>query len=185
MRRQRLPILAPIAAIVVTTGIFSPARADDNIVVAARETSVAVAPRAAGLDVVNLPAVGFALRAAIQCKGEPVSVTLSIADTFTTIGRDALLDKRAAEATVEVAAGQLALAAHDGFCIAEDRATSDELLLPGFTTAHASLRCMNGDVESLHFASAPLQLRLSCAREPDAPQEEPDAPQEEPGEPDR
>lgn len=144
--------------------------------VAARETVVVVPPRAASLELVNLPAVEFALRAAIQCKGEAVSVTLSIADTFTTIGRDGLLGKRAAEATVEVPAEQLALVADSAFCIAEDRDTADELLLPGFTTAHASLRCANDDVESLHFASAPLQLRLSCAREAAAPQEASDEP---------
>jgi hypothetical protein len=157
-------------------GIFSPAAADGNIVVAARETTVVVPPRAARLERVNLPAVEFALRAAIECKGEAVSVTLSIADTFMTIGRDALLGQRAAEATVEVPADQLALVANHAFCIAEDQATSDELLLPGFTTAHASLRCTNDSVESLHFASAPLQLRLSCAREPDAPQAASDEP---------
>ena len=178
MRRPRLPILTPIAATIVATGFFSPAAADGNIVVAARETRVALPPRAARLELVNLPAVAFALRAAIECKGEPVSVTLSVADTFTTIGRDELLDKRAAEATVEVPAAQLALVSDNAFCIAEEQeqATSDELLLPGFTTAHASLRCTNDDVESLHFASAPLQVRLSCAREPEPPQEESDEP---------
>ena len=171
MRRKRPPILAPFAAIVAATGIFSAAAADGNIVVAARETTVVVPARAAGLELANLPAIEFALRAAIQCKGEPVSVTLSIADTFMTIGRDALLDQRAAEATVKVPADQLILAASTEFCVAEDSAASDELLLPGFTTAHASLRCTKDDVESLHFASAPLQLRLSCASEPDALQE--------------
>ena len=145
--------------------------ADGNIVVAARETSVAVAPRAAGLEI-DLPAIKFALRAAIQCKGEPVSVTLSVADTFTTIGGDALRDQRAAEATVEVPAGQLALAKNEAFCIAGDAATSDEMLLAGFTTVHASLRCATDDNESLHFASAPLQVKLNCVREP-APDQEP------------
>ncbi len=171
MRQRRLPILAPIAAIVAATGIFSPAVADGNIVVAARETRVIIPPRADRLELVNLPVVEFALRAAIECKGEAVSVTLSIADTFLTIGRDALLDQRAAEATVRVPADQLILAASSAFCVAEDQATADELLLPGFTTAHASLRCTDDDIESLHFASAPLQLRLSCAREPETPQE--------------
>lgn len=174
MRQQRLPILAPIAAIIVATGFFSPAHAEGNIVVAAQETAVTVPPRAARLKLVNLPAIEFALRAAIRCKGEPLSVTLSVADTFTTIGREALVDKRAAEARIEVPPGQLALAAHRSFCIDDDATTADELLLPGFATVHASLRCMSDNGESLHFASAPLQLRLSCAREPEATQESPD-----------
>ena len=175
MRRQRLPILAPIATIFVAVGSFSPAMADGSIVVAARETAVTIAPRAAGLEV-DLPAIEFALRAAIECKGEPVSVTLSVADAFTTIGRDALRDRRAAEALIEVPAGQLALGPNKAFCVAENEGTSDELLLPGFTTVHASLRCTRDDVESLHFASAPLQLRLSCAREPEPDQESSDEP---------
>lgn len=175
MGRERLTILAPIATIVVATGFFSPVAADGTIVVAARETSVAVSPRAADLELVNLPAIEFALRAAIQCSGEPVSVTLSVADTFRTIGREALRRQRAAEATIEVPPGQVALAASNAFCIAGDAQTSDELLLPGFTTLHASLRCSANGVESLHSASAPLQLRLSCVREPEEHQESSDA----------
>jgi hypothetical protein len=175
MRRQRLPILAPIATILVVTGIFSPAMADGNIVVAARETSVEVAPRAPGLEL-KLPIIEFALRAAIQCTGDPVTVTFSVADAFTTIGRDALRDQRAAKAAVKVPAGQLAPAATEAFCISEDTETSDVLFLPGFTTVHASLRCTDDDVESLHFASAPLQLRLSCSREPAENQESSDDP---------
>jgi hypothetical protein len=138
-----------------------------DIVVAARETTAVVTPRAAHLKLVNLPALEFGLRAAFKCKGEPVSVTLSVADTHTTLRRDDLATDRAAETTLIVPPRQLALAANSRFCIADDPETDDQLLVPGLATVHASLRCSGEDGDSVHFASAPLQVRLVCARQPD------------------
>ena len=121
--------------------------------------------------VVGLPAIEFALRAAIQCKGEAVSLTLSIADTFKTLGKEELRDKRAATATLAVPARQMTLAASSRFCVDGDSESADELLVPGFATAYASLRCAREEHVSAHFGSTPLQLRLSCARTPEEPQE--------------
>ena len=118
----------------------------------------------------QLACLEFALRAAIQCKGAPVSVTLSIADTFRTISGDDLDGQRAAEATLSVPPRQLALAASSRFCIADDAESTNELLVTGFTTAHASLRCQSDDRTSAHFASAPLKVRLVCEREADEAQ---------------
>lgn len=144
-----------------------PVQADGDIVVAARETQAVVAPRSPRLRLVNLPALEFALRAAIKCKGEPVSVTLSVSDTFRTLTGDDLDTERAAETILRVPARQLALAASSRFCITDDPESADELLVRGFATVHASLRCLADDSTSAHFASAPLQVRLKCAREPE------------------
>ena len=166
MKPARAPILALFVAAAVSP---SPARSD--IVVAAQETRATVTPRAAGLRLVNLPALEFGLRAAIRCKGKAVSLTLSVADTFRTLGQVELAGKRAAEVTLTVPARQLALAASSQFCIAGDDESTDELLVPGFATAHASLQCENaGGTRSMNFASAPLKVRIHCAREPDASQ---------------
>ena len=171
------PIVALISAALATLAVANAGLAAGDIVVAARETTAMVTPRTADLKLVNLPSLEFGLRAAFKCKGEPVSVTLSVADTHRTLRREDLADERAVEVSLTVPPDQLALAASSRFCIADDPETADELLVPGLATASASLRCAGDDGDSLHFASAPLQVRLVCAR-PAAEDQAPSAPPE-------
>lgn len=168
MRHSRSIIVALFGASVAIPGAL--AQANGNIVIAANEAEASVSPQPARLKLVNLPQLEFALRAAIQCKGKPVSVTLSIADTHYTISAEHLAGEQVAEATLRVPPRQLALAASSRFCIVDDPESVDELLVRGFATAHASLHCEADDTPSAHFASAPLQVRLSCEREPEAAQ---------------
>ena len=161
---QHRTIIVALIGVFLTTQAGN-AFADGTIVVAAQETVAVVKPRSPGLKLVNLPRLEFALRAAIQCKGAAVSVTLSVADTFETIGKDDLEGQRAAVAILSVPPRQLALAASSRFCIAGDPESANELLVDGFTTAHASLRCSADDQTSAHFASAPLKVRLMCERD--------------------
>ena len=151
------------------------ARAGNDVVVAAPLTSVAVEPRAARLKLVNLPALEFALRAVYRCTGEPVALTLSIADTARSIDRDELLDGRAAEVTLRVPARQVAMADSGKFCISDDPASADELHVDGFATATVSLRCNDDGSVSVHYSSVPLNVRMTCARgEVQDPPESPD-----------
>ena len=165
----QLTILALFLAIVYAL----PATADGNIVIAAQETDATVAPRPESLRLVNLPALTFYLRAAIRCKGDPVSVTMSVADTYRTLREDEIKEQRAAEATLTVPARQLALAATSSFCVEDNPATSEELLVPGLTTAQASLLCADEAGTSMHYASVPLQIRLICDRGSEMTQEPP------------
>jgi hypothetical protein len=160
-----------ILALFLATVCVSPARADGNIVIAAQETEATVTPRLESLRLVNLPALTFYLRAAIRCKGDPVSVTLSVADTYRTLRTAEIEGQRAAEAALTVPARQLALAATSSFCVKDNPATSDELLVPGLTTAQASLLCENEAGTSMHYASVPLQIRLICDRDSEMAQE--------------
>ena len=163
----RLTILALFLSLVCT----SPAVGDSNVVIAAQETEAIVAPRAQNLRLINLPALTFLLRAAIRCQGEPTSLTMSIADTYRTLGKEELMGQRAAEASLTVPAQQLALAATSRFCIDGDTETSDKLLVPGITTAQASLVCASDTNTSVHYASTPLQISLTCDRGPEKTQE--------------
>jgi len=160
MNINRLSILA----LFVATGYIPLAFAGESVVVAAKEAEVVVAPRAANLKLIELPALDFGLRATIMCTGTAESLTLSIADTYTTLGQDVIADQRSADVLLTVPVPQLALAASSGFCLKDDLASTDELLVPGLATAHASLRCRNEDGVTVHFASAPLQVRLRCSR---------------------
>jgi hypothetical protein len=144
--------------------IALPADADTEIVVAAQETEVRVAPRAAHLRLVNLPALEFALRAAYRCRGEVVSLTLSVSDTVQSLARDVLADQRAAEFRLAVPARQVVMSDSGGFCVAGEPDIADELRVAGFATAAASLRCSRDGNDFVHYASAPLAVRLVCAR---------------------
>jgi hypothetical protein len=155
---------ASILALFVATGYIPIAFAGESVVVAAKETEVVVEPHAADLRSIDLPALDFGLRAAIECTGTAESLTLSVADTYTTLVQDAIADQRSADILLTVPARQLALAASSNFCLKDDLASTDELLVPGLATAHASLRCRNEDSVTVHFASAPLQVRLRCGR---------------------
>ena len=166
MKQSSKTILALFLAALATVVASTPVAAAGDIVVAAPEATALVPARSASLKLVNLPALKFGLRAAFKCKGDPVSVTLSIADTHATLGPEQLADQRSAEATLTVPPQQLALTANSRFCIADDANTDNELLVPGLATAHVSLRCSSENGESVHYASAPLQVRLICERGP-------------------
>lgn len=140
------------------------ARTDIEIIVAAPETEVRVEPRAAHLRLVNLPALEFALRAAFRCRGEAVSLTMSVSDTAQTLARDELADRRSAEVRLIVPARQVVMADSSAFCVAGDTNSANELQVAGFTTAAASLRCEHDGSDSVRYASAPLTVRLVCAR---------------------
>ncbi len=161
MIQQGVPILTLLAT---TLLVAAPAVADGSVVVAAKETLVSVAPRSAQLRLVNLPTIEFGLRAAVRCSGKPTSLTLSISDTFRSFNAERLYGQRAVETTLRIPPRQLALAASRQFCTSNNDTSVNEMLVPGFVTAHASLRCEKDGVSTMHFASAPLQLRLACER---------------------
>lgn len=171
MKPVPVSILAPFAALLAT--FAHPAAADAEIVVAARETAVRVAPRSAQLRLINLPALEFALRAAYRCRGEAVSLTLSVSDTVQSLARDALADRRAVEVRLVVPARQVAMADSGAFCVASDPESADELQVAGFTSAAASLRCQHDGNQSVSYASAPLTVRLVCERGDDQEPAEP------------
>ena len=161
MNHYRVPILALFLAAV---GVLD-ASAEDRVSLAGQETEAVIEPREAQQRVARLPALTFDLRVAIECPGETESLTLSIADTFKTLGKEDLESPRSAETSLRVPASQLTLGTGDNFCVrdAAEEAT-DELAVPGFLTAFASLRCAGQEGPSMHFASAPLQVRLSISR---------------------
>jgi hypothetical protein len=163
MRSDRVPILALfVCATTVSTAV-----AENSIVVAAQDSEAMVAPRPVHARVVSLPPLTFNLRAAIRCAGEPVSVTLSVADTFVTKGRDELDGQRATEASLTVPAQQLAMAPERHFCTEDEDESGNELYAPGFATAHASLQCEGDTGVSVVYASTPLNVKLGCTRLPD------------------
>jgi len=153
-----------LALFLAAVGVLE-ASAEDRLFLAAQETEALIEPREAQQRLAKLPELTFDLRVAIECPGETESLTLSIADTFKTLGKEDLGAHRSAETSLRVPASQLTLGTGENFCIRDDaKQAADELVVPGFLTAFASLRCAGQEGPSMHFASAPLQVRLKCER---------------------
>lgn len=168
MNHYRVPILALFLSAV---GVFD-ASAEDRVFLATQEAEALIEPRRTQQRVAKLPALTFDLRVAIECPGEAESLTLSVADTFETLGKEDIGGRRSAETSLRVPASQLTLGTGETFCIRDDAGeAADELVVPGFLTVFASLRCAGQEGPSMHFASAPLQVRLICERGPGEPQD--------------
>jgi hypothetical protein len=172
MRQNPKYFVALLTAMPAMLASVAPIAAEGDILVAALETEATVAPRAPESKLVNLPPLSFELRAAYKCRGEPMSLTVSVADTYRTLGAEDLAGQRATELTLTVPPQQLPLAADSRFCIAGDTDATDRMLVPGLVMVHASLRCADAEGTSIHYASTPLKARLVCVREPDPPQDD-------------
>ena len=164
--------LVPILALFLSAVGVLDAFAEDRVFLAAQEAEAAIEPRDSQQRVADLPALTFDFRVAIECPGETESLTLSVADTFETLGKEDIGARRSAETSLSVPASQMTLGSGDKFCIKDGaEEANEELVVPGFLTAFASLRCAGRAGPSMHFASAPLQVRLKCAREPSETQD--------------
>jgi len=157
--------LAPILALFLFAVGILDASAEDRVFLAAQEAEAMIAPRGTQQGVAELPALTFDLRVAMECPGETESLTLTVADTFVTLEKEDIGAQLSAETSLSVPASQLTLGPTDNFCVRDDvEEAADELVMPGFLTAFASLRCAGRDGPTMHFASAPLQVRLKCER---------------------
>jgi len=155
---KRVPILLPIAASVLLS-----ASSWADVAVEVAETEATIEPRKTLRAEIRLPPVAFEIAATLSCAGQPVSFTLSVADVHKTWRGDQLDETGVIEASISVPPPQLALVlAGSPFCLAGDSAGPESLLVPGVATAQASLQCASETGTTLHYASAPLPLRLLC-----------------------
>lgn len=126
-----------------------------------------VKPLAEGRRLVRLPSLEFQLNIDAECAGDAVlqSVAISIADTRKTLDADALQDINGGAVSFAIPARQVSPVAVDGFCPQDGNGT--QLLVQDAVTAHLSLRCANGEEESITYASKGLDVMLEC----DVPEE--------------
>ncbi len=130
------------------------------------EPAVAVlAVQQGGRSLVHLPELEFALRISPHCaeSGVPESVSITIADTRTTLRGEALRAGKNIDVSMRVTANQLAPFALQGFCN-DPALAGDSILLDSALTAHASLRCARAGKPSILFAAEPLDVRVDCIR---------------------
>lgn len=124
-----------------------------------------VKPLPKGRRSIRLPALEFALSMKADCAidGEVQSVSISIADTRRSFS-DGKLANISDEAIIfSISARQLSPVAVEGFCLLDDDHESvQEHLIQDAVTLHSSLRCADGDVESITYASHALDVMLQC-----------------------
>lgn len=144
----------------------------DRLRVAAEPAVAVLALQDAGRKLVQLPDVEFRLSLSPSCAGggRPESLSVTIADTATTLDSDALSAGGTIDLVIRVSAGQLAPLALGGFCV-DATSEGESVMLTAALTAQASLRCSRGEDRSVVFAAAPLDVRVDCIPSVAAPVE--------------
>jgi len=137
----------------------------DRLDVNAEPAVAVLAVQEGGRNLVHLPELSFELQVSPHCaeRGERESLSITIADTRTTVRGDALRAARSIDLSMRVAANQLAPFAMQDFCVDPAR-EGESILLGAALTAHASLRCARTGGPSIVFAATPLDIRVDCVR---------------------
>lgn len=145
--------------------------ADNALSLQAKASPAELAPRDEQQHQVRLPALDATVIATVLCAADarPVSLTVSISDSYRHFGPELLADSKTVEALFNLPAGQLAPVSVAEFCIKGVTADGQVLELPGVATAQVSLRCQSEDAStSMHFASLPIPVSLYCRAGDDA-----------------
>ena len=137
----------------------------DRLRVDAEPAVAVLAVQQGGRNLVQLPELQFELSVSPHCaeRGERESLSITIADTRTTLRGEALQSGKSIDVSLRVAASQLAPFALQGFCVDPAR-EGESLLLGSALTAHASLRCARIGRPSIVFAAESLDVRVVCVR---------------------
>lgn len=116
-----------------------------------------------GRNLVRLPQLEFALNLAPHCakSGQRESLSITIADTRTTLAGEELQAAATVDVTMRVPASQLAPFALREFCV-DPVSEGESILLTSALTAQASLRCARAEEQSIVFAAEPLDIRVQC-----------------------
>lgn len=140
--------------------------ADDPIrlEIAAEPAVVTITPLAGGRRLIRLPALEFRLDITARCPADRVakSVSISVADTSKTLGREAFDGDSFVRAEISIPPKQVAPLAVDGFCPLEGESQHDSLLIRDAVTAHLSLRCTGPHGDEIGYATHGLDVTLRC-----------------------
>jgi len=155
--------LVLIAALLISGPAWPDAIA--RLAIDATPAIVQVRPLAEGRKLIRLPALEFHLTVLADCADDTEirSVSISVADTRTTISGDDVVNLSAAPVSFSVPARQLSPIAVDGFCpLANGAGGLEELLIRDAVTAHLSLRCAGKSGEAIIYVSHALDVMLQC-----------------------
>lgn len=135
----------------------------DRLRISAEPAVAVLTVQQSGRNLVQLPELEFALSLSPHCaeNGQPESLSVTIADTRTAVGGEALQGVTTVDVNMRVSASQLAPFALREFCV-DPLVEGESILLTSALTAHASLRCARAEKQSIVFAAEPLDIRVNC-----------------------
>ena len=135
----------------------------DRLRISAEPAVAVLAVQQSGRNLVQLPELEFALSLSPHCaeSGERESLSITIADTRTTLRGEELQAATTVDVTLRVSASQLAPFALQEFCV-DPVSQGESILLASALTAQASLRCTRAEKQSIVFAAEPLDIRVDC-----------------------
>jgi hypothetical protein len=142
-----------VTPLILMPGLYLVFTDVDRLAVSAEPAVAVLAIQQGGRNLVHLPELSFELQVSPHCaeRGEPESLSITIADTRTTIRGDALRAGQRIDVSMRVSASQLAPFAMQDFCVEPAR-------------EGASLRCERTGRPSIVFAAEPLDIRVDCVR---------------------
>lgn len=155
---------APMFILTLALGPGSLLAEDANLTVHS-ETAVAdIHPVAEGRKLIRLPTLEFTLTVRVECgqSESPSTVSISIADSRTTIAEGELRQGSEVNSNLSVSAKQLAPVAVTSFCVAGEPQSQKVLLKRSLLTAQASLRCESEKSQSVSYVAVPLDVELNC-----------------------
>ena len=154
--------IAIMALVVESSGEEQP---DDLLLVDIGAASVEVGTRPSGRRPVRLPNLEFAVRLEPQCTAgmDANSISISVADTRLSIGRQSLAEQPVIETTIRVPRKQLGPLVVEDFCLTGDDAGSDAVLyVRDALTAQLSLKCADDSRQSILYKTEALTIKLVC-----------------------
>ncbi len=136
-----------------------------RLIVNAGVTSVTISRLDQNRRPLRLDTLDIPIRVEAECEPgtNAASISISVADTreahrFSESSGPMLIDT-----TLQLPDRQIAPIVIEGFCTPDDGAHAvPQLLVPDAFTAQVSLHCAGESHQSMHYAVAPIDLRLSC-----------------------
>jgi hypothetical protein len=138
----------------------------DRLIIETSPAIASVMPLDGDRKLLRLPDLEFPVRVVARCGSgrTPESISISIADTRVSFGREVLSDDAVLETSVLVSSRQMAPVAVEGFCTSVS-GPSESLLLSTALTAQISLLCVRDDDQSIAFRARTLDVLVNCAQE--------------------
>jgi hypothetical protein len=139
----------------------------DELQLDASTPEVNISTRPVGINFIRLPSLGYRFSVDARCTGgrQPQLISLSIADTRVSVPTADLAQDGPIEVEMTVPADQIGPIPLNEFCVSDDSNSTlpqTSLTIPSVLSAQASLLCAGESGSEMSYASASLDVELSC-----------------------
>ena len=134
----------------------------EAFVVSADTPVVETDRQAAGRNFMRLPSLEYRFDLAASCPEsfEAKTISLSIADTRTSLATNEISSDGLTSLTMTIPASQIGPVAVDGICVATD--SQESIRIPAVLSLQASLLCANDEDSQMTYVSRSLDVTLMC-----------------------